>query len=89
MLTILGTGFAPRTLVRIRVEVRASETVRTTTARAGGQGGFVARFAGLQRCSPREVTAIAANGRRVRVPGAWFVRECPPGPPLAPGTPVG
>ena len=89
MLTILGTGFAPRTLVRIRVEVRASGKVRTTTARAGAQGGFVARFAGLQRCSPRQVTAIAANGRRVRVPGAWFVRECPPGPPLAPATPVG
>ena len=32
-----------------------------------------------------EVIATTATGARARVPAAWFVRECPPPPPLAPG----
>lgn len=88
-LTIAGTGFAPRATVRVRVDVRASETVKTAVVRTGGRGGFVVRFAGLEPCSPREVTATGAGGLRARIPAAWFVRECPPGPPpLAPSPSV-
>jgi hypothetical protein len=87
-LTIVGSGFAPRSLVRVRVDVRASELVKTAVVRTGSRGGFVVRFAGLEPCSPRGVTATAAGGLQARVPAAWFVRECPPGPPLAPSASV-
>ena len=82
-LTVAGTGFAPRALVRVHVV--GSGVDRRASVRAGEKGSFVARFAGIARCSVDEVTATTAAGARARVPAAWFVRECPPPPPLAPG----
>jgi hypothetical protein len=33
----------------------------------------------------KQVTARTIGGALVRVPPPWFIRECPPPPPLAPG----
>jgi hypothetical protein len=80
-LTIVGIGFAPKALVRLRVA--GTGIARQATVRAGTRGGFAFRFTGLGRCSVDEVIATAGRAR-VRVPTPWFVRECPPPPPLAP-----
>ena len=81
-LTVLGSGFIPGALVRIRV---VGGTVdKRVSVRANGKGTFFVRFAGLERCSADQVTATSA-GARAHVPTPWFVRECPPPPPLAPG----
>jgi len=82
-LTVIGTGFKPRVLVTLRVS--GSEFTRRVTVRTGLKGGFTFRFAGLERCSPHVVLAQMANGVGARVPISWFVRECPPPPPLQPG----
>jgi hypothetical protein len=82
-LVLVGTGFAPQSLVRLRVTGPGVD--RRVSVRAGAGGGFTTRFAGLEPCSVREAAASAANGARARVPTPWFVRECPPPPPLAPG----
>ena len=82
-LTLVGTGFGPRAVIRVQL-VGPGLTKRTTVRTSPG-GGFVLRFAGLERCSIDSATAITATGARVRVPTAFFVRECPPPPPLAPG----
>lgn len=82
-LGVTGVGFAPRALVRIRV--LGARIDRRAYVRANAHGGFLFRFAALERCSVDEVIATTAAGARARVPAAWFVRECPPPPPLAPG----
>ena len=81
-LTIAGAGFVPRTMVRVRLIGPSTE--RTVRVRTGPAGGFVARFA-LERCSLTAITASGLGSRSARVPTTWFVRECPPPPPLAPG----
>ena len=82
-LTLVGTGFAPRAVVR--VQLVGPGLAKRASVRTGLRGGFVLRFVGLERCSIDSATAITASGARVRVPTAFFVRECPPPPPLAPG----
>lgn len=82
-LVVAGAGFVPRTLVRLRL-TRSGVVVRTTSVRAGGRGGFVVRLPGIEACATTLVTATGVQGRRPRVPASWFVRECPPPPPLAP-----
>ena len=82
-LTVVGTGFAPRAFVR--VHVAGAGVDRRASVRTGAKGSFVLRFTGIERCSVDEVTATTAAGTRARVPAAWFVRECPPPPPLTPG----
>lgn len=82
-LGIAGTGFAPRALVRIRVVGGGID--RRVYARANANGAFLFRFAAIEPCSVDQVVATTATGARARVPAAWFVRECPPPPPLAPG----
>jgi hypothetical protein len=82
-LGITGVGFAPKALVRIRVVGAGID--RRASVRANAHGAFMFRFAALGRCSVDEVIATTAAGARARVPAAWFVRECPPPPPLAPG----
>ena len=85
-LTVVGSGFRPRTLVRVHVAGPGVDRVKRVRADAGGR--LTAPFL-LERCAVDEVTATAANGVRARVSPAWFVRECPPPPPLQPGTAVG
>jgi hypothetical protein len=82
-LVLVGTGFAPRSLVRLRVTGPGVD--RRASAKASARGGFTTGVTVLYPCSIREATASAANGTRARVPTPWFVRECPPPPPLAPG----
>jgi hypothetical protein len=82
-LTLVGVGFPPR--ARLSVRVDGPGLTRRASVRASSRGRFVLRFAGLERCSIDRATAITPSGARVRVPTAWFVRECPPPPPLAPG----
>lgn len=80
-LAVQGAGFVPRTLVRLRL-VRAGEIVRSVRVRAGSRGGFLVRFPALEACSVSAITASGPGERRSRVPASWFVRECPPPPPL-------
>lgn len=80
-LTVQGAGFVPRTLVRLRL-VQAGDVIRSVRVRAGSRGGFLVRFPALEACSVSAITAWGAGERRARVPAAWFVRECPPPPPL-------
>jgi hypothetical protein len=82
-LTVQGTGFVPRTLVRLRV-TSTGAVVRTAVVRTGAKGGFVTRFPLLEMCSATRITAAGVRDRLARVPTAWFVRECPPPPPLDP-----
>jgi hypothetical protein len=82
-LGVTGVGFAPRALVRLRAVGAGID--RRATVRANAHGAFVFRFGAIGRCSVDEVIATTAAGARARVPAAWFVRECPPPPPLAPG----
>lgn len=82
-ITLVGAGFAPRSVVRVRVTGAGID--RAASVRANLRGGFIARFRDVERCSVRLATARAAGGTSARVPPPWFVRECPPPPPLAPG----
>src|SRR5262245_25905371 len=82
-LTLVGAGFAPRSLVRVRVTGTGID--RHASVRANLRGGFVARFLDVDRCSVRLATARVADRLLARVPPPWFARECPPPPPLAPG----
>jgi len=82
-LTVQGAGFVPRSLVRLRV-TDSGVVLRVVSVRAGARGGFLVRFPSLETCSPTAITAAGTLGRQARVPAAWFVRECPPPPPLAP-----
>jgi len=82
-LVLVGSGFAPRSLVRVRVTGNGID--RQALVRASLRGSFVTRFADLDRCAAKQVTARTMGGVLVRVPPPWFIRECPPPPPLAPG----
>jgi len=82
-LTVQGAGFLPRSLVRLRVTDSGS-VLRVVSVRTGSRGGFLVRFAALETCSPTAITATGPGVRQARVPLAWFVRECPPPPPLDP-----
>ena len=84
-LSLIGAGFKPRILVTLRVV--APGGTRLATVRTGVRGGFTFRFPSVERCVPDVVTARASNGELARIPVVWFVRECPPPPPLQPGTP--
>jgi hypothetical protein len=85
-LVVVGSGFAPRETVRLHVTGKGID--RRAAVRAGARGGFLVRFAGVERCSPTAVAAVGADSRRARVPAAWFIRECPPPPPLQPSASV-
>jgi hypothetical protein len=80
-LAVQGTGFVPRTLVRLRL-TQPGEVVRAVWVRTGSRGGFLVRFPALEPCSVGQITASGARTLRARVPTAWLVRECPPPPPL-------
>ena len=82
-LTVQGAGFVPRSLVRLRV-TDSGVVLRVVSVRAGARGGFLVRFPSLETCSPTAITATGPGVPQTRVPLAWFVRECPPPPPLAP-----
>lgn len=82
-LSVVGAGFRPRVLVTLRVVAPGLE--RRVSVRTGARGGFTLRFPALDRCAPNLLVAHAANGTGARVSPVWFVRECPPPPPLAPG----
>jgi len=82
-MVLVGSGFAPRSLVRVRVT--GNDIDRRASIRANLRGSFVTRFPGLDRCAVKQVTARTTSGMLVRVPPPWFIRECPPPPPLAPG----
>ena len=82
-LVIVGAGFEPRTVVRLRVTGLGVD--RGATVRASGRGSFTVLFDGLGSCSILQATATARNGTRARVPIPRFLRECPPPPPLATG----
>jgi hypothetical protein len=81
-LVVSGAGFVPRTFVRVRLAGPGID--RVVRVRSGRLGGFLARFA-LEKCSLTAITASGMGSRGARVPPSWFVRECPPPPPLAPG----
>jgi len=82
-LVLVGSGFAPHSLVRVRVTGPGVD--RRTSVRASIGGSFITRFYGIDPCSVQEATASAiVGGARARVPRPWFLRECPPPPPLAP-----
>lgn len=80
-LTLAGAGFVPRTVVVLRL--KGPSVARLARVRSGRGGGFLVRFA-VDGCSVTTVTAVGVGSRTARVPTAWFVRECPPPPPLAP-----
>ena len=82
-MVLVGSGFAPRSLVRVRVTGNGID--RRASIRANLRGAFLTRFPGLDRCAVKQVTARTIGGVLVRVPPPWFIRECPPPPPLAPG----
>jgi hypothetical protein len=82
-MVIVGSGFAPRSLVRVHVTGNGID--RRASIRANLRGTFVTRFPGLDRCAVKQVTARTIGRALVRVPPPWFIRECPPPPPLAPG----
>ena len=82
-LALAGAGFVPRTLVRLRI-TSTGHVLRVASVRTGARGGFLVRFPALEPCSPTLVVASGIDGRRARVPTVWFVRECPPPPPLDP-----
>ena len=86
-LVVAGTGFVPRTVVVLRVG--GPDVARVARVRSGRTGQFRATFPSLTTCSVSSVTARGARDRFARVPVAWFVRECPPPPPLAPGPSLG
>jgi hypothetical protein len=86
-LTLSGAGFAPG--VRVTVTLAGLEQPRRKVVRASARGRFTVRFAGLGRCSITGATAVAGDGGRARVPPAWFVRRCPPPPPLDPAPTTG
>ena len=85
-LIVSGGGFLPRTMVVLRLQ--GPDIKRVTRVRSGRNGRFLVRFA-LETCSLTAVTATGVRNRTARVPTAWFVRECPPPPPLAPGGNLG
>ena len=82
-MVLVGSGFAPRSLVRVHVTGNGIE--RRASIRANLRGYFVTRFPGLDRCAVKQATARTIGGTLARVPPPWFARECPPPPPLAPG----
>ena len=84
-LSVIGSGFRPGILVRIQLVGFGLD--RRATVRAGVRGGFTFLFRGVDRCEARSVIARATNGAGARVPVPWFIRECPPPPPLQPGIP--
>lgn len=84
-LSVVGSGFKPRVLVTLRVVFPG--VTRTAQVRTSRQGAFTFQFIGIERCAPDLVTARTATGSGARVSPVWFVRECPPPPPLQPGTP--
>jgi hypothetical protein len=86
-LVVAGTGFVPQTVVVVRVG--GPDAARVARVRSGRTGRIRAAFPGLTTCSASAVTARGVRDRFARVPVAWFVRECPPPPPLAPGPTLG
>ena len=82
-LSVQGTGFVPRTVVRLRV-TESGVVLRVVLVRTGARGGFVVRLPAVETCTPTQITATWVRGRLARVPAPWFVRECPPPPPLDP-----
>ena len=68
---VQGTGFVPRSLVRLRLtDSRSVRRVRHRARRA--RGGFLVRFPSLEKCSPTAITAAGpgAAARASRCPGS-------------------
>jgi hypothetical protein len=82
-LAVEGTGFVPRTTVRLRL-TSSGRLQRVVVVRTGVQGGFRRRLPEPQTCSLTVVTATGAGGRQARLPMTWFVRRCAPPPPIDP-----
>ena len=80
-LAVAGTGFVPRTIVLLRL--KGPDVARLVRVRSGRNGGFLVRFA-IENCSLTAITAAGTQNRSARIPTPWFVRECPPPPPLDP-----
>jgi hypothetical protein len=82
-MVLVGSGFAPHSLVRVHVTGNGID--RRASIRTSPRGSFVTRFPNLDRCAVTQATARSIGGVLARVPPPWFIRECPPPPPLAPG----
>ena len=85
-LAVAGTGFVPRTIVLVRL--KGPDVARLVRVRSGRNGGFLVRFA-IENCSLTAITATGTRNRSARIPTPWFVRECPPPPPLDPAVSLG
>jgi hypothetical protein len=79
-LAVQGSGFVPRTLVRLRV-TSLGKVLRVVLVRAGATGGFTARLPLGSACGVTVVSATGARGRHARVV-TGLERLCPPPPPI-------
>jgi hypothetical protein len=78
-LTVRGTGFAGAE--RVRLTVRTVTRTVTQSVRAGADGAFTARFAGVRlgRCGDGAITAVGARGDRARLRRHLGLASCNPG----------
>src|SRR5262245_17451835 len=63
-LVLVGAGFEPGAVVRLRVTGPGVD--RGVTVRTSGRGTFASRFAGLVPCSITQATATAPSGARAK-----------------------
>ena len=80
MLAVQGSGFVPRTVVRLRL-TSAGKVLGVVVVRAGAGGGFTARLTARPACGVAVVTATGVGDRRARV-ATGLTRLCPPPPPI-------
>ena len=80
MLSIQGTGFVPRTVVRLRV-TGSGVVLRMFLVRSGPGGGFSVRLPLGQSCGMTVVNAAGTGNRHARV-ATGLARPCPPPPPI-------
>ena len=84
-LAIQGTGFVPRTIVRLRVTASGA-VLRVVLVRSGVGGGFSVKLPIGAPCGVTVVNATGVGARHARV-ATGFARQCPPPPPIrAPGS---
>ena len=82
-MVLVGSGFAPRSLVRVRVTGNGID--RRASVRTNLRGRLRHPLARSRPLTVKQATARTIGGVLARVPPPWFIRECPPPPPLAPG----
>ena len=83
--SIQGTGFVPRTIVRLRV-TGSGVVLRLILVRSGSGGGFSVKLPIGSSCGVTVVNAAGAGTRHARV-ATGLARQCPPPPPIrAPGS---